>query len=239
MGGNHFQFKQFAVSQSRCAMKVSTDACLLGAWAPFRADIASVLDIGCGTGLLSLMTAQRFSAAHITGLELDSGAAGEATENIEESLWRRRLQVIAGDVLTFDFATQKFEGIICNPPFFQKSLGAQSATRHAARHDDHLPIPHLFAKIEELLPAGGQLALLLPPVTQVVWEALAMGSTLTQVEQLQVKPLPHKAPNRILSLWKKSTSVRELQIEELTIYETYGNYTPTAKVLLAPFLLNL
>ena len=239
MGGNHFQFKQFAVSQLRCAMKVSTDACLLGAWAPFAAGISEVLDIGCGTGLLSLMTAQRFPEAQITAIELDSGAAGEAIENVERSLWTARIKVIQGNVLSHNFGDQKFAGIICNPPFFQKSLGAQSAARHAARHDDGLPLPNLFSRIEELLSAGGQLALLLPPATQTVWEALATGSPLVLVQKVAVRPLPGKEPNRILSLWQKGVSAGKSQVQELTIYETYGHYTPAAKALLEPFLLKL
>ena len=220
-------------------MKVSTDACLLGAWAPFSAGIPEVLDIGCGTGLLSLMIAQRFGAAHITALELNTDAAGEAAENVANSPWTARIKVLQGNLLTHDFGSQKFAGIICNPPFFQKSLGSQSAARHSARHDEGLPLPDLFSKVEKLLSAGGQLAMLLPPATQSVWEELAVGSNLVPVQKVLVRPLPHKEPNRVLSFWEKGISAGKLQVEELTIYETYGHYTPAAKTLLEPFLLKL
>ncbi len=220
-------------------MKVSTDACLLGAWAPFSAGIPEVLDIGCGTGLLSLMIAQRFGAARITALELDTDAAGEASENVANSPWAERIKVVQGNLLSHDFGDQKFAGIICNPPFFQKSLGAQSAARHAARHDDGLPLPALFSQVERLLSAGGQLALLLPPATQAVWEKLAAGNSLMQIQKVVVRPLPGKLPNRILSFWKRSPDCPELITTELLIYDTYGLYTPAAQALLAPFLLKL
>ena len=239
MGGNHFSFKQFAVSQLHCAMKVSTDACLLGAWAPFSAGITSVLDIGCGTGLLSLMTTQRFEEAQVTALELDPGAAGEAAENAAKSPWKDRIRVVPGNVLTHPFGNQTFEGIICNPPFFQKSLASPEAARHAARHDDGLPLADLFLKVEELLAATGQLALLLPPATHTFWEQQAAGSRLVQTRKVLVRPLPAKAPNRVLSFWENNTSCPEAVPEELLLYQTYGHYTPAARALLAPFLLKL
>ncbi len=239
MGKSHFQFKQFGISQLRCAMKVSTDACLLGAWAPFKAGISQVLDIGCGTGLLSLMTAQRFPQASITAVELDADAAGEAAENIAGSPWAGRIEGVQANVLTHDFKGRKFDAIICNPPFFQKSLGAQTAARHTARHDDDLPLGDLLLTAAALLATGGQLALLLPPATQAVWEGLSAGSGLVQVQKVLVRPLPQKAHNRVLSIWEKGALAGRGLTEELTIYENYSYYTPTAKDLLAPFLLYL
>lgn len=82
-----FRFKQFEVANHLSAMKVGTDGVLLGAWA-FTAsgeESASsgiitprkILDVGCGTGLITLMLAQRFPGAVITGIEIDPTAASK------------------------------------------------------------------------------------------------------------------------------------------------------------------
>ena len=71
MASEIFQFKQFSVVHDRCAMKVGTDAVVLGAWAPVSPSIKSILDIGTGSGILALMLAQRSNAKLINGLEID------------------------------------------------------------------------------------------------------------------------------------------------------------------------
>ncbi len=131
MSNPYFQFKQFTIHQDRCAMKVCTDACVLGAWFSQRIPHGvRVLDIGSGTGLLILMLAQRHSGG-IQGIELDAGAFGQLQENIEQSPWSSRLQVsFRGDVRAFAFpdtfglyhrATRHFTKTICRRPPGQKT----------------------------------------------------------------------------------------------------------------------
>src|SRR6476661_11279441 len=98
MSNQYFQFKQFMVQQDRCAMKVSTDACIQGAWTPIADDVQHVLDIGAGTGLLSLMLAQRNGQLHIDAIELDEQAASQAQENVAASPWKHKINVWQGDV---------------------------------------------------------------------------------------------------------------------------------------------
>eukprot|EP01136_Pigoraptor_vietnamica_P012822 Opistho-1_new@53158 len=117
MSNHYFQFKQFTIHQDKCAMKVSTDACIQGAWTPIANDVVHVLDIGTGTGLLSLMLAQRNSNIHIDAIELDADAARQAQENISASPWADRVDVMQGDVTAYQFAKQ-YDMVICNPPFF-------------------------------------------------------------------------------------------------------------------------
>lgn len=76
----NFRFKQFEIEQDRCAMKVGTDGVLLGAWAQGG---RRILDIGSGTGLISLMMAQRFPEAEVVGIDMDADACGQAKENVK------------------------------------------------------------------------------------------------------------------------------------------------------------
>ncbi|RZK99421.1 MAG: methyltransferase, partial [Hymenobacter sp.] len=135
MPNDYFQFQQFRIAQSDCAQKVSTDACLLGA-ATNLAGATRVLDIGTGTGLLALMAAQRAPVAAIEAIEIDLLAAGQAAANVAASPWANRLTVRPLSLAAYA-ATQPapFSHIICNPPFFRRSLAPPDAARATARHE--------------------------------------------------------------------------------------------------------
>ena len=117
MSQPYFQFKQFTVWHDKCAMKVGTDGVLLGAWTPVKSSVR-ILDIGTGTGLVALMLAQR-STASITALEIDEAAAAQATENINRSPWKNRIEVIQQDFKHYSSKNgiSKFDTIV-----FQSSL---------------------------------------------------------------------------------------------------------------------
>lgn len=85
-----FTFKQFEIQQDRCAMKVGTDGVLLGAWARGG---QRILDIGSGTGLISLMMAQRFPDAQVWGIDIDPDACGQARENVAASPFADRVEI--------------------------------------------------------------------------------------------------------------------------------------------------
>ena len=99
MSNPYFRFKQFTVFQDRCAMKVGTDGVLLGAWCDVE-EGSSVLDIGAGTGLVSLMVAQR-SSAEVVGVELDDEASAQAVENVERSPWKDRVSIVCSDIQAY------------------------------------------------------------------------------------------------------------------------------------------
>jgi tRNA1Val (adenine37-N6)-methyltransferase len=133
LGNSYFQFKQFTVHQGDCAMKVTTDACIQGAWTPVQKDEVRILDIGAGTGLLSLMLAQKAPNAIVDAVELNEQAATQAGQNFAGSPWADRLNVICSDIQGYR-ATHKYDLIISNPPFFNNSLKGPEASRNNARH---------------------------------------------------------------------------------------------------------
>lgn len=111
-----FHFKQFSIRQDHAAMKVGTDAVLLGAWVS-HSKAKNILDIGCGTGLLTLMMAQRFENSFITGIEIDPDAMLDAKYNIDNSEWGDRIQLINESISNYTLDS-KVDLIITNPPFF-------------------------------------------------------------------------------------------------------------------------
>ena len=145
MSNPYFRFKQFTVWHDRCAMKVGTDGVLIGAWCDVDA-CRRILDVGCGTGLISLMIAQRTSdRTMIEGVEIDAVAAEQAAENTDRSPWKNRLRIHTSDFLDFaTSATVRYDHIVSNPPYFEKSLLPEDAARLTARHTGRLTYESLL-----------------------------------------------------------------------------------------------
>src|SRR5258707_322585 len=106
MSNSYFQFKKFIIHQDKCAMKVTTDACLFGAWVATKikkekAGSKNLLDIGTGTGLLSLMIAQEDIQLSVDAIEIDTDAYVQAKENISASGWQSRIIIFNSDARDF------------------------------------------------------------------------------------------------------------------------------------------
>ena len=147
--GSGFTFKQFHIDHSRCAMKVGTDGTLLGAWVRLPDTTRSILDIGTGSGLIAIMTAQRSSEAHITAIDIDADCAAQARLNAEASPWSDRFSVLHTSLQ--DFTTkERFDVIVSNPPYFIDSLTSPDAGRTTARHTATLPFEELVSGVQPL-----------------------------------------------------------------------------------------
>ncbi len=156
-----FRFKKFSVCDDRATMKIGTDAVLLGSWCEVgRA--TSILDIGSGSGILSLMMAQRTNLnARIDAVELLACDAEQSVENIHNSPWPNKIRVVNINIIAFSSET-KYDLIICNPPFFSNSLTPPVETRSKVRHDGSLTFDELITATIRLLAPIGKLCLILP-----------------------------------------------------------------------------
>lgn len=237
MSNSYFRFKQFTIHQDRCAMKVSTDACIQGAWVSVANSVQHILDIGAGTGLLSLMLAQR-TAAHvqIDALELDADAAMQAGENIADSPWKDRVHVIAADARTYIF-DEKYQLIVCNPPFFNNSLLGPDDNRNSVRHTLSLSYHDLFSIISNVLDVNGTAAVLLPAAEHATWEGIVKAHGWSFSRTLHVYPKSGSAHNRVVSICCREAA--DTTTEILQIYEDGGTYTPAFTALLKPYYLKL
>ena len=135
-----FTFRQFHIEQDKCAMKVGTDGVLLGSWAKGG---KRILDIGTGTGLIALMMAQRFPDANIDAIEIDENAVIQATENVLRSPFTKQIVVKHCSLQTYSETKEKYDSIVCNPPYFVDSLKSNDNNRTVARHTDALPFNDL------------------------------------------------------------------------------------------------
>jgi len=217
VGNQWFKFKQFNIRQDRCAMKVGTDGVILGAWASVPGH-GRVLDVGTGTGLLSLMLAQRSKGIDILAVELDKGAAVQAAENVAKSKFRDRIVVHQGNFLDVVTGMDKaFNMVICNPPFFVDSYKPGIRQRSIARHVEELTFENLMAKAGLVLTREGVLSLIVPigQEQKAVHIALQHGMHLTRA--LSVVPAPGKFAKRScleFAFARKETIRNELVIEQ-------------------------
>lgn len=158
-----FQFKQFSVQDQKSAMKIGTDAVVLGAWCPVGDRPKSVLDIGSGTGILSLMLAQRCDADQIDAIEIDENAYEECVENFENSPWSDRLYCYHAGLDEFiDDPEDEYDLIVCNPPFYSEDFKTNDAARDLARFQDAMPFEDLVEAADLLLSENGVLAVVIP-----------------------------------------------------------------------------
>lgn len=230
MSNDWFQFRQFLILQDQSAMKVGTDGVLLGAWADC-ANCRTVLDIGTGTGLIALMVAQGNPHAAITAIEIDPAAVGQAKENVQASLWPDRIEVIQADFGSWEPEfDQKFDLIVCNPPFFTRSLKNPDIQKAMARHDDELPLAGLISKSVGFLSPVGKLAMILPIAR--IREVLKMAAEngLYLFRRMDIRGNINAPVKRVLLEWSRENRIAE--ISELVI-ETgvRGVYTEEYRIL--------
>ncbi|MBO7316714.1 MAG: methyltransferase [Paludibacteraceae bacterium] len=225
-----FRFKQFVVRQQQCAMKVGTDGVLLGSWCRVPVE-GRVLDVGTGTGLLALMVAQRSLKVDITALEIDREASLQAMENCQKSPWRERIKVLHTSLQEFgEMSADRFDMVVCNPPYFDRSLRCPDKKRTTARHSETLSFDDLLHFSAVLLKKEGSLSVVLPEKESEVFKDKAVDKGLFLCRQMNVLPTPKKDVKRRLmefSFEKKELEARNLVIEtERHIYtEEYKNLT--------------
>lgn len=234
--GNYFEMKQMRIEQDQCAMKVSTDACIQGAWTPINAAVQRVLDIGTGTGLLSLMLAQRAPQIHIDALELDPDAARQAQDNVTQSVFAQQIKVHHIDATQFESDT-KYDLIICNPPFFNNSLKGPDQQRNLARHTDCLTQQQLIRVVLKYLASNAYAAILLPITEALQWEELAQLQGLYSFKRLMIQPFAHTPANRVVLLC--ATQKAPLIEESLIIYDEPKQYSQAFIDLMHPYYLYL
>ncbi len=217
-------------------MKVTTDACLFGAWvASHLPDCKQVLDIGGGTGLLSLMLAQKSSAA-ITSIEIEVDCFHQLQENIQQSIFSDRIKAVHGNVLDFN-SDLKFDAIVANPPFYEQQFKSDNKSINQARHEDSLLLTDLFKKANELIKEEGSFFILLPFYRNEESMLLAKkfgfhAKQITKVHQSH----NHKA-FRIMSWFERK--YENTNEDQLTITNSDGSYTAAFTALLKDYYLYL
>ena len=219
-----FRFKQFKIDQDQCAMKVSTDGILLGAWTSVDRQPNSLLDIGAGTGLLSLMLAQRCTAHTINAIEIDAPAHEQCTSNFRQSPWHDRLQSYHMSLETFAAQeTDRYDLIVCNPPFYTENYRSKDSQRDTARYQDAMPFNKLLESVASLMSIDGLFSVIIPYSEVDHFLTLAHKVLLYANRITHAKGTPTSDIKR--SLIEFTFIKGKTTITELTIETTRHNYT--------------
>jgi tRNA1Val (adenine37-N6)-methyltransferase len=236
MANTYFKFKSFTIEQKNCAMKVTTDACIFGAWvAKHLPNSNRVLDIGGGTGLLSLMLAQKHKS-NITAVEIEIACFQQLKENIQQSTYAENVNAVHANVL--DFTTDlSFDAIVTNPPFYDQQLKSDNQSINQARHDEGLQLNDLFKKANSLLESKGSLFVLLPFYRNEECLALAKTHGFYPKQIGEVRQTPNHNPFRMMYWFVKNQE--SCQKEEITISNSNGSYTEDFSELLKDYYLYL
>ena len=233
-----FTFKQFQVNQDRCAMKIGTDGVLLGAWTPLINNPFNILDIGAGTGILSLMLAQRSNAEQIDAIEIDEDAYEQCVENFEASPWSDKLFCFHAGLDEFvDEPEDEYDLIISNPPFYTDDYKSDNTSRDLARFEDALPFEELIEAAALLLSDNGIFSVIIPFKEEERFVSMCKELDLFPLKITRVKGTPTSEIKRSLLAFCRMEQTP--LIDELVIEISRHNYTSEYIELTKEFYLKM
>lgn len=215
-------------------MKVCTDACFFGAWIDLSGS-TRVLDVGAGTGLLSLMIAQRYPELHIDAVEIDQDAAEQAKENVAASPFRERVHVLAADIRGY-LPEFRYDALLTNPPFFQNDLQGPDLRSNQAHHAVSMTFADIIDAADQLLNPDGRLHVLLPVDESISLEQMANARDWHVNRQVLLAHDPTKRPFRRLTTFSRKYKPAGQECV-FTLDAPSGNYTDSFKTLLKDFYL--
>jgi tRNA1Val (adenine37-N6)-methyltransferase len=235
MSNSYFAFKQFTVHQQHCAMKVSTDACIFGAMLQPKLHVQRCLDIGTGTGVLSLMLAQKKSSIQIDAVEINEDAFTQASENIAASVFANQIKVHFADVALFE-PMHRYDFIFSNPPFFENDLVAQNSAINLAKHSTALSLQQLMQHCQRLIADRGEVAIIIPSHRSAALQNAAAG----QGFYLQTKICIQHNTNKPFTKEIHVYGLRPIQSqqENLTIKNIDQTYTAQMIALMQDYYLS-
>ncbi|WP_420578641.1 tRNA1(Val) (adenine(37)-N6)-methyltransferase [Ekhidna sp.] len=226
MPNTHFQFRQFRIEQAQSGMKVTSDGCLFGGWVASEirkyGEPKRILDIGAGTGLLSLMLAQVTEDAEITAVEINESAFNEARHNFEQSPWSDRMQCLHTPIQ--ELKGEKYDLIICNPPFFKDSQQGVNTDKNQAVHSNDLHVEDLLNQVLRLLDKDGSFYLLYPEREMKEFTKASKGKGLFPNQKVIVRNQKDQPVFRVMARFR----FEEMKAitSELIIRNANRKYTP-------------
>lgn len=232
-----FECQQFSVEQCSGVFKVGTDAVLLASMVQPRMQSA-ILEVGSGTGIISLIVAQRFAHSHITAIDISEDAYNCTYRNFKNSPWTDRLQCYNASLQKFayNYKKSKFDIIVSNPPFFKNSLLSPHDYKNIARHDLHLPVCELFESSHCLLHNNGTLWVIIPFSELSYYDECAETFKFKRIQSIEISPFQHQNPNRCIAVYCKTQEDVACEISEFYIRNDKKEYSLSYNILVKKIL---
>lgn len=234
-----FRFKQFDIYQKNVAMKITTESCIFGSWVGEKVsslDVSNALDIGTGTGLLTLMLAQKLKNTHFDAVEIDKLAYKEASFNFLNSKWSERINIHYSSIQNFTTEIA-YDFIICNPPFFSNHKKSVKPEKNLAIHNDSLPIETLVETIEKFSHSKTVIFILYPTQEMNEFSSLMKTNAFYPFTTLSVynKPNNESSFRKIIGFSKKD--IKKPLHERLNIRNEEGKYSDSLQKLVEDYYL--
>ncbi|WP_160135887.1 tRNA1(Val) (adenine(37)-N6)-methyltransferase [Chryseobacterium sp. c4a] len=188
-----FKFKQFEIQQSKDVFRVGTDGVLLGVLASVESAF-HVLEVGTGTGLISLMLAQRNLQANFLGLDINEEAVSITKLNFQNAPFHTRLKNIHQDFKTFE-TNEKFDLIVSNPPYFEES---GSDKDKIARQMVELNFRQLVVQSARFLSESGLLSVIIPVEAGEGFVFIAEENNLFLTRKINIKGIENSTTKRLI-----------------------------------------
>ena len=213
-----FRFQQFSIQQSKDVFRVGTDGVLLGAMCKVK-NAKKILEIGTGTGLISLMLAQRNVSAKILAIDINENAVKLASENFRNSIFYENLKVELKDFKNFE-TNENFDLVVCNPPFFEENASAKDVL---ARQQVELNFRNLVEKSTEIITQKGILSIILPSEAATDVKKLAEEFNLYLVREINIYGI--EGGNLKRNILEFSLAQKPLEISDFVIEKSPREYS--------------
>ena len=213
-----FRFQQFSIQQSKDVFRVGTDGVLLGAMCNVT-NAKKIFEIGTGTGLISLMLAQRNVSAKISAIDINENAVKLASENFRNSIFNENLKVELKDFKNFE-TNENFDLVVCNPPFFEKNASAKDVL---ARQQVELNFRNLVEKSTEIITKKGILSIILPSEAATDVKSLAEEFNLYLVREINIYGI--EGGNLKRNILEFSLAQKPLEISDFVIEKSPREYS--------------
>ena len=213
-----FRFQQFSIQQSKDVFRVGTDGVLLGAMCNVK-NAKKILEIGTGTGLISLMLAQRNVSAKISAIDINENAVKLASENFRNSIFNENLKVELKDFKNFE-TNENFDLVVCNPPFFEENASAKDVL---ARQQVELNFRNLVEKSTEIITQKGILSIILPSEAATDVKSLAEEFNLYLVREINIYGI--EGGNLKRNILEFSLAQKPLEISDFVIEKSPREYS--------------
>lgn len=221
MSVNYFVFKEFKIVQGELGMRLSTDSVLLGAAVQCNSP-QNILDIGSGSGILSLMMAQKFKKAEITAMDIENSAFETTKLNVKNSKWKARIKVEQADIKKWK-SEQQFDLIICNPPYFENDTPSPIVEKKIARQNSKLGYEELAFYSSKLMHENSEFWCIIPYDKQEKLISAFLKQNISPFYFMPIKSQSQKPYIRIIMGF--SAKIKRPSIENLCIYETNKEYS--------------
>lgn len=213
-----FRFQQFSIQQSKDVFRIGTDGVLLGAMCNVT-NAKKILEIGTGTGLISLMLAQRNVSAKIPAIDINESAVKLASENFRNSIFNENLKVELKDFKNFE-TNENFDLVVCNPPFFEENASAKDVL---ARQQVELNFRNLVEKSTEIITKKGILSIILPSEAAKDVKSLAEEFNLYLVREINIYGI--EGGNLKRNILEFSLAQKPLEISDFVIEKSPREYS--------------